>query len=180
MVGAGVVESDAAQSELDFECDSALAALFRGEDGPVVGEHAGRDAPAGERGGEGVDDLRAEGDPSGFGGDVGPGVVVENVQDLHIGAVGEMPVGGVGLPAFVGLVGAEPVPGGSGSFLGLRGDEPAPGEDPPDRGDRRHRRDPGRGEVGGDGLAAGVEALLGQGLAEPDDLVLQLQADRVR
>jgi len=52
-------------------------------------------------------------------------VVVEKVQNLHISAVGEMPVGGVGLPAFVGLVGAEPVPGGSGSFLWLWGDEPA-------------------------------------------------------
>ncbi len=54
-----------------------------------------------------------------------------------VGAVGELPVGGVGLPAFVGLLGFEPVPGRPGSLLRLRGDEAAAGQDPPDRRDRR-------------------------------------------
>jgi hypothetical protein len=34
-------------------------------------------------------------------------VVVEDVADFDLGAVGEPPVGDVGLPAFVGLIGAE-------------------------------------------------------------------------
>jgi hypothetical protein len=38
------------------------------------------------------------------------GVVVEEVEDLHGCVVGELPVGGVCLPAFVGLVGFEPMP----------------------------------------------------------------------
>jgi hypothetical protein len=37
-------------------------------------------------------------------------VVVEDVEDLHRCVVGEVPVGGVGLPGFVGLLGGEPVP----------------------------------------------------------------------
>jgi hypothetical protein len=53
-------------------------------------------------------------------------------------------------------------------------------EDPPDRRDRRHRRHPLAGQVGGDGLRPGVQALPGQGLAEPHDLVLDLQVDRPR
>ena len=40
--------------------------------------------------------------------DTDPGVVVEDVADFDPGTVGEAPVGDVGLPAFVGLVGAEP------------------------------------------------------------------------
>jgi hypothetical protein len=47
MVGPGVAESDAVQAELDFERDAALTALFRGEDGPVVGEHARPGRPSG-------------------------------------------------------------------------------------------------------------------------------------
>lgn len=34
----------------------------------------------------------------------GPGVLIEEVQDLGVGSVGEGPVGEVGLPGFVGLV----------------------------------------------------------------------------
>jgi hypothetical protein len=34
-------------------------------------------------------------------------VVVFDVEDLHAGAVGQPPAGGVGLPAFVRLVGGE-------------------------------------------------------------------------
>jgi hypothetical protein len=35
-------------------------------------------------------------------GDQQPGVVVEHVEDLHLAASGELPVGGVGLPALIG------------------------------------------------------------------------------
>jgi hypothetical protein len=38
-------------------------------------------------------------------------VVVFDVEDLDPGAVSELPVGDVGLPAFVGLRSGEPVPG---------------------------------------------------------------------
>jgi hypothetical protein len=109
-----------------------------------------------------------------------PGVVVEEVVDLHAGAVGELPVGGVGLPAFVGQVGAEPGAGALGPFAGLRGDEPATGQHPPDRRDSRQGFHAGCGQVGADRLGAGVQALLRQVLAQPDDLVLEVQADRAR
>jgi hypothetical protein len=38
-------------------------------------------------------------------------VVVEDVEDFHAAAVGEVPVGDVGLPAVVGQLGAEAFPG---------------------------------------------------------------------
>jgi hypothetical protein len=75
MVRPGVVQPDPAQSELDLQRDPALAALLGGEDRPIIGEHAGRDAPPAEGGGEGVDHLRAKGDAASFSGDVDPGVV---------------------------------------------------------------------------------------------------------
>ena len=73
-----------AQAQLHLQRDPALAALFTGEDRPIVGEHAGRGSPPGERGEEGVDHLRAQGDPTRLGGDVDPGVVIEDVEDLHL------------------------------------------------------------------------------------------------
>jgi len=50
-------------------------------------------------------------------------VVVEDVEDLDVGAIGEMPVGGIGLPH--SRWGGRPRPdeGGAGAFLGLRGDQ---------------------------------------------------------
>jgi hypothetical protein len=73
------------------------------------------------------------------GGQAESGMVVEDVQDLHLGAVGQPPMGDVGLPAFVGLIGAKHLPRRAGPFLRLRGDKAAAGQDPPDRRDRRHR-----------------------------------------
>jgi hypothetical protein len=61
----------------------------------------------GERGQEGIDHLRAQSDAAGLCCDVDPRVIVEDVEDLDLAAVGEAPVGDIGLPAFVGLVGAE-------------------------------------------------------------------------
>jgi hypothetical protein len=46
-------------------------------------------------------------------------VVVEDVEDLHVGAVGQGPVGGVGLPAFVGEFGFEAEIGAARPFLRL-------------------------------------------------------------
>jgi hypothetical protein len=121
VVGAGVVEPDVEAAELDLEGDPAAAAGEAGEDRPVVGEHAGGDSPAHEGLLEGVDDV---GPGDGAPRDAGhgqTGVVVERVEDLHRCAVGEPPAGGVGLPAFVGLFGFEPVPGRPGSLLRLGG-----------------------------------------------------------
>jgi hypothetical protein len=54
-------------------------------------------------------------------------------------------------------------------------------QDPPDRRGRRHPGVSGRArQVAADRLRAGVQALLGQLLAQPDDPVLQLGADLVR
>ncbi len=58
--------------------------------------------------GEGGDDVGGECSAAGVGGDVVPGVIIEDVQDLQVGGVGELPVRGFGLPAFVGLLGGEP------------------------------------------------------------------------
>jgi len=60
-------------------------------------------------------------------------VVVDHVEDLDRGAVGEGPVGDVHLPAFVGEFGNEPLVGAAGPFVGLGGHEPAGVQDPPDR-----------------------------------------------
>jgi hypothetical protein len=78
-----------------------------GVDEAVVGQHRGGDALGGGRGGE----LRSVTTVpvGGVGGD-GRGVtsvVVEEGQDLGVGAAGEADVGEVGLPALVGRIGPE-------------------------------------------------------------------------
>jgi len=63
-------------------------------------------------------------------------VIIDEVQDLDMGAVNEPPVSEVGLPAFVGLIGGEADVGGLGSFLRGGGDQPGRGEMAVDRADR--------------------------------------------
>src|SRR5882757_7518820 len=53
------------------------------------------------------------------------GVVVDPAQDLHMGSVGEPPVGEVGLPAFVGQIGGKADVGSFGRFLGAGVTKPA-------------------------------------------------------
>jgi hypothetical protein len=53
------------------------------------------------------------------------GVVVDPAQNLYMGAVGQPPVGEVGLPAFVGQGGGKPDVGGLGSLLGAGTTRPA-------------------------------------------------------
>ncbi len=48
---------------------------------------------------EGLGDVGGFDGREGIGQEQKPGVVVEEVEDLHVGAVGEPPVGGVGLPS---------------------------------------------------------------------------------
>ncbi len=84
------------------------------------------------------------------------GVVVEPGQDLDLGAVGEGPVGEVGLPALVGQVGFEVEVGGLWPFLRLGLDEAGAFQSAPDRrcGDRDVVMVL---QVPGDGVGAGVE-----------------------
>jgi hypothetical protein len=90
-------------------------------------------------------------------------VVVDEVDDLAVGFVFEVPVGHVGLPALVGERCFETLPARARTFLGLRGDEASPNQDPVDR--RPSRRFQALGlEVVADGGGARVEAELSQTL----------------
>jgi hypothetical protein len=53
------------------------------------------------------------------------GVVVDPAQDLHMGSVGEPPLGEVGLPALVGQIGGKADVGTLGRFLGAEVTKPA-------------------------------------------------------
>ena len=59
MVGPGVVALDSEDTEFDLKGDSARAALFGGEDRPIIGEHPGRDSPPGKGFPEAGDHIRA-------------------------------------------------------------------------------------------------------------------------
>ncbi len=75
-------------------------------------------------------------------------MVVEPVQDLDLGPVGQAPVGEVGLPQLVGRGGLEPDPGAARALTRLGDDEPCRVEDAPD----------GRGRRDGETLAPQVPA----------------------
>ena len=102
------------------------------------------------------------------------GVVVEPGDDLGVGAVGEAPVGEVGLPGFVGELGLEADVGRAGSLLGFGCDEPGGEEVAADRGDGHGELVVGR-EVPRDRVGPGVEALAGELFAQVHD-----QRDDVR
>jgi hypothetical protein len=110
----------------------------------------------------------------GIGGHQEPRVVIDDVQDLHIGPVGEHDVGDVCLPPLVRELGLEPDEGALRSLLGLGGDEAPPGEDAPDRGGSGGAPAAG-GEVEGDGVGPGVQASFIEVLPELHDLVLVLR-----
>lgn len=98
------------------------------------------------------------------------GVVVEEVEDFDVGAVGQAPVGEVGLPAFVGLFGGEADVGGLGSFLGLGSDHSGGVQVAADGVDRDGQA-VAVVQVPGDGLWAVVEAVAGQFGAQRHDQV---------
>ena len=102
MVGPRAAVFDAQFAQGDLQGGASVAALFGGEDGPVIGQRAGRCAPVGESRGEGVNDVGAGGDGSGLAGDGGAGVVIEYVEDFYLGAIGEVPMRDIGLPQLVG------------------------------------------------------------------------------
>jgi hypothetical protein len=49
-------------------------------------------------------------DRPGGGGGQQPGVIVDDVEDLRVAAIGQRPVGDVGLPQLVGQLSFKPVP----------------------------------------------------------------------
>ena len=98
------------------------------------------------------------------------GVVVEPGEDFGVGLVGEPPVGEVGLPAFVGLVGGEADVGGLGAFRRCRCHQPGRGEVAADRGDR-HLQLVVMFQMPGDGVGSGVKARGAQLGAQFDDQI---------
>jgi len=128
----------------------------RGVDRPVVGERGGGPAVGVTRRGERGHHVIA-GDPAaGRAPEQEAGVVVEPGHDLDLGAIGELPVGEVGLPDLVGRRGLEPDPGAAWTLPWFGHDEPGGMEDAPDG---RGRRD-GQAvplEVPGDGGGTRVE-----------------------
>lgn len=107
---------------------------------------------------------------AGVGGDEQAGVVVNDVEDVDLDAAGELPVGEVGLPALVGHGCFEADRGAAGALVGLGGDESSLGQDAPDRGWRWGVAVP-LGEVVGNGVGTGVQALVGEPLAQLADLL---------
>jgi hypothetical protein len=95
-------------------------------------------------------------------------VVVDEIEDLDPGGIGEVPFGGVGLPELVGQLGLEADEGGLGPLVRLGCDQAVALEDAPDSGPRRWVGE-AAGEVMEDGLRPSVEASRNQLLAELED-----------
>ena len=179
VVGPGVDRPDAAGLQGLLQDDAAAAAGQAGEDRAVVAEQRGRIAVLVSGFAEATIDVGAlEHDQSGAGWAVAA-VVVEDVQDLDVGAVGELPVGGVGGPHLVGLFGLEAQVAALGALVRLRGDEPAGGQDPPDRADRRSRA-VALLKVERDGGRAGLMAIAVELFADRDDLLLDRSGGLLR
>ena len=137
VVGPRVPKGDTTPVEGEFQRHPAQAAVTAGVDGAVVGQHLGR-VPI-----SGCCLLEAGVDVGGFehwpgdAGDTEPGVVIDDVEELHVAALSERPVSDVGLPQFVRLCGLEADIGALGPLVRLGRHEPPLGEDSPDRADRR-------------------------------------------
>lgn len=129
-----------------------------GEHQPVIGQGGGRCPVAVDEVLQGRDDVGSGVGHLGGDGQQVAGVVIEEVEDLHAGAVGEEPVGDIGLPTFVREVGFEAGVGTLRSFLRLGSDETCLMED---AADGRDRRDRGAvvAQMPGDGLSSGIGAL---------------------
>jgi hypothetical protein len=97
-------------------------------------------------------------------------VVIDDVEHLEHRAVGDGHVGDVGLPTLVRQVCFEADVAALGSLVRLRDDEPACLEHPPDR--RGRWCVAALEQVVADRLGAGVQAGVGQLLAQLDDRVL--------
>jgi hypothetical protein len=108
-----------------------------------------------------------------------PGVVVDEVEDLDVAAVGQGPVGDVGLPAFVRLLSGEPDIAVLGTLVRLGDDEATGPQDPPDRRDCR-RGVVAAFEVERDRRGAGLMSGTSEFLADLDDLVFEFDGRAIR
>jgi len=81
------------------------------------------------------DDVQSFDREEGVAGEGEAGMVVEVVEDLDTGCIGELPVGEVALPHFVGQIGLEAKERALGALLRLRSDLSVALEDAPDGGD---------------------------------------------
>ncbi len=95
-------------------------------------------------------------------------MVIEPVEDLHVAAVGQCPMGEVRLPTLVGLGSGEADVGAFGPFARLRSDQAVVVQDAP------NRRGGGHGQALGSqmplqGDRAGVEAVGDELFAQRDD-----------
>jgi hypothetical protein len=169
VVRAGVLLRDPEPGELGLEAVAGRpAAPAAGEpcriDQPVVREHAGGQAVGCGDGPERGQDDRAGDGPVAGGGEQVAGVVIEPVQDLHVGAagtaVGQRPVGEVGLPDLIGQVGLEAAVGALRPLPGIGDDGAVPGQNPRHRGDRDAHVF--LAQVPGDGVRTSVQAPPGQ------------------
>ncbi len=96
------------------------------------------------------------------------GVVIEPGEDLGVAAIGEGPLGEVGLPGFVGLLGLEADVGRLGSLRRGRCDQVGAADGAVDRGSR-HRYPVVVLEVPADRVRARVESLGDKFAAEFED-----------
>lgn len=101
VIRAGMFVDDVVGGEFLFECAAAVA-VSGVEDCSVVGEHRGGKPKCVTGVAECGDDVGGFDGAEGTGGDDHSGVVIDDVKDFDVCAVGQGPVGGVGLPAFVG------------------------------------------------------------------------------
>ena len=105
-----------------------------------------------------------------------PGVVIEDVHDPHLAAVGQRPGGGVDLPGVVGRGHSKRRHADRGRLCGWG--RPCPGAPAPGGSCATDGTDPARaGQMVGDGLGAVVQRQL---LAQPHDRVLDLDRDQLR
>ena len=153
----------------------ASAGEARGVDRAVVGERGGGPAVRIARRGERGHHVVAGDPPEGRAGEQVARVVVEPVQDLDLGPVGQAPMGEVGLPQLVWGGGLEAVPRAARALARLRRHQPGGVEDAPD-GRARRDAQPLTPEVPGDGERTSVEATGGELGAQRDDTF----ADMVR
>jgi hypothetical protein len=96
------------------------------------------------------------------------GVVVDEAQDLGVGAVAEAVVGEVGLPALIRELGCEAHIGGLGPFGGLGSDQTPSGQVAGDAGPGHHQP-VALAQMPADRVRSRVEALARQVLAQLDD-----------
>lgn len=181
VVRGGVLVGDAEIGEegLEAVASSADAGEAGGVDEAVVGEHRCRNAVCFGCCGELGDDDRGCDPGVGGDGEGVAGVVVEEGEDLDVGAIGETPVGHVGLPGLVRLVGLEADVAALRSLLRLLGDDAGGAEPSPDRRGR-HLHVVVVLEVPRDGVGTRVQALGEQLLALGEDQLDGLVAELAR